>query len=139
MSGMGFPGNLDEWVKMQKKMLEIFKDADSRLKDADRLDLIVASRAAFQHIIRTLKAFDQWLQDPVIISHLPREMLVDVWETTLKALQLILELDIRHTSGFRQHFEKLAKEGTLNPLVVWGKQGEGEDKKGKRVLPTTTI
>ncbi len=132
----GFMGNLDEWVEMQRRMLKALEDMDEKLRGADRLELIVASRAIFQHLIRTLKAFDQWLQDPVITSHMPREMLVDVWSTMLEAAKLVLELDIRHTSGFKEHFEKLAREGKLSPLVTWRQEKE---ERGKRVMPTTTI
>jgi len=116
-----FLHNLDAWVKKQKEVLESFKKADERAKDADRLDLIVLSRAAFQHMIKTLSAFDQWLQEPFIISHMPKEMLEDVWKTTKKILFELLELDIRHTGGFRDYVEKLAREGKLNPVLVSGK------------------
>ncbi len=116
-----FLHNLEAWVKKQKEVLESFKKADERLKDADRLDLIVVTRTAFQHMIKTLSAFDQWLQEPFIISHMPKEMLVDVWETTKKLLYELLELDIRHTGGFKEYVEKLAKEGKLNPVLITGK------------------
>ncbi len=132
----GFMGNLDEWVEMQRRVLRALEDMDVKLREGDRLELIVASRAVFQHLIRTLKAFDQWLQDPVITSHMPREMLVDVWGTMLQAARLVLELDIRHTSGFKEHFEKLAREGKLSPLVTWRQE---KKERGKQVLPTTTI
>ncbi len=114
--------NLDAWVKKQREVLESFRKAEERMKEADRLDLIVLSRAAFQHMIRTLSAFDQWLQEPFVVSHMPREMLVDVWETTKKLLYELLELDIRHTSGFKMYVEKLAKEGKLNPILISSKE-----------------
>jgi len=116
-----FLHNLDAWVKKQREILESFKKADEKVKEADRLDLIVLSRAAFQHMIKTLSAFDQWLQEPFIISHMPKEMLEDVWKTTKKLLFELLELDIRHTGGFRDYVEKLAREGKLNPVLVSGK------------------
>ena len=114
--------NLEAWVKKQKEVLESFKKAEERLREADRLDLIVLSRAAFQHMIRTLSAFDQWLQEPFVVSHMPKEMLIDVWDTIRKILYELLELDIRHTSGFKVYVEKLAKEGKLNPILISAKE-----------------
>lgn len=84
-----FIGNLDEWIKLQKNLLSTLKDMEKKEKteDMDRLDLILASRTAFQHMMRTLKAFDQWLQDPMVIKHMPREMLEDVKNTSWELLQ----------------------------------------------------
>ncbi len=126
-----FLPNLDAWVRKQKEVLASFKKAEEKLKEADRLDLIVLSRAAFQHMIRTLSAFDQWLQEPFVISHMPKEMLLDVWETVRKLLYELLELDIRHTSGFKEYVEKLAKEGKLNPILTSTKE------EPRRTVPTS--
>ncbi|BFH73264.1 DUF2153 domain-containing protein [Sulfurisphaera javensis] len=115
----GYLSNLDEWIKMQKNLLETLKELEKKYEsaDADRLDLILATRVAFQHIMRTIKAFDQWLQDPQIIKHMPKEMLEDVMKTTWNILETLLELDIRHTSQFRDLVIKLSKEGKLDPLI----------------------
>lgn len=126
-----FLGNLDEWVKMQKKMLETVKRVEEELKKSDRLDLIVATRTAFQHIMKTIKAFDQWLQDPIIISHMPREYLVEVQERVWRILEELLELDIEHTSKFKEHMEKLIREGKVNPLL-WAKPSESEEEISRR-------
>ncbi len=126
-----FLGNLDEWVKMQKKMLETVKKVEEELKNSDRLDLIVATRTAFQHIMKTIKAFDQWLQDPIIISHMPREYLVEVQERVWRILEELLKLDIEHTSKFKEHMEKLIREGKVNPLL-WAKPSESEEDLSRR-------
>ena len=131
--GAPFLPNLDAWVKRQKEVLESFKKAEEKLKDADRLDLIVLSRTAFQHMMRTISAFDQWLQEPFVVSHMSKEMLLDVWSTVKKILYELLELDIRHTSGFKNYVEKLAKEGKLNPILVSTKE------EPRRISPTTSI
>ncbi|QKQ99980.1 DUF2153 domain-containing protein [Metallosphaera tengchongensis] len=117
-----FIGNLDEWIKMQKNLLSTIKDMEKREEsvEQDRLDLILASRVAFQHMMRTLKAFDQWLQDPMIIKHMPREMLEDVKRTSWSLLEQLLELDVRHTSQAKELITKLGKEGKLDPLI-WSK------------------
>ncbi|BCU70406.1 DUF2153 domain-containing protein [Stygiolobus caldivivus] len=115
----GYLSNLDEWIKMQKNLLNTVKEMEKKYQagDVDRLDLILATRVAFQHIMRTIKAFDQWLQDPQIIRHMPKEMLEDVMKTTWSLLETLLELDIRHTSEFRDLVLKLSKEGKLDPLI----------------------
>lgn len=109
-----FISNLDEWIKMQKNLLATIKDMEKKEEtmEEDRLDLILASRVAFQHMMRTLKAFDQWLQDPMIIKHMPREMLEDVKKTSWAILQQLLELDVRHTSQAKELITKLGKEGS---------------------------
>ncbi len=112
--------SLSNWVEMQKKAKNTFENLYENVKKGDRLDLILATRAAFQHMIRTLKAFDSWLQDPLIISHMPREYLEEVWEVVYRLLIKLLELDIKHTSEFKDYLEKLQKEGKLNPLTSTG-------------------
>lgn len=115
---------------MQKRMLETFKQLNETAIKGDRLELILATRAAFQHMIKTLRAFDQWLQDPLIISNLPREFLEDVWGTTYKLLMDLIKLDIRHTSAFKERAEKLLKEGKLSPVLLIKPGEEREPRRG---------
>ncbi len=124
--------NLTQWVEMQKKMKNTFESLYEEVKKGDRLDLILATRAAFQHMIKTLKAFDNWLQDPLILSHMPREYLEEVWEVTYRILMLLLDLDIKHTSAFRDHLEKLQKEGKINPLLASGLASHGREGRRER-------
>lgn len=112
-----FASTLDKWVKMQESVLKTFKEVDSRVESSDRLEIVTTTRIAFNHLIRTLKAFDQWLQDPFIVTHIPRELLLEVWRETLKALEIILTLDIKHTSEVKQLIAESYYEGKLNPLV----------------------
>jgi hypothetical protein len=135
----GYLANLDEWIKMQKNLLNTLREMEKKYQspDVDRLDLILATRVAFQHIMRTIKAFDQWLQDPQIIKHMPKEMLEDVMKTTWSILETLLELDIRHTSEFRDLVIKLSKEGKLDPLI-WNKPlNEEGQQSGRRGTFTT--
>ena len=112
-----FLSSLERWVKMQQQMLKTFKEAKDMISSGDRLELIHATRIAFNHMIRTLKAFDQWLQDPFITSHIPREKLLEVWERTMKIFEELLELDIMHTSEVMELILKASKEGKLNPIT----------------------
>jgi hypothetical protein len=127
-----FISNLDEWIKMQKNLLKIMEQREGReiARDMDRLDLILDSRYAFQQMMRTIKAFDQWLQDPLVIKHMPKDMLEDVQKTSWQILKLLLELDVRHTSQFRELINKLKDSGQLDPLI-WIRQPE-EQQSGRR-------
>ncbi len=123
--------NLEAWVKRQKEIIESFKKAEQGYKEADRLELIIMTRQAFQHMMRTIQAFDQWLQEPMVISHMPREMLVELWSTLRNVFYDLLELDIKHTSEFAEHIKKLSEEGKLNPILTIGKTEE------RRFYPTS--
>jgi len=131
-----FYDNLTYWVEMQKKTKNAFETMYDKVKHGDRLDLVIATRAAFQHMIKTLKAFDNWLQDPFIISHMPREYLEEVWDVAYKLLLALLDLDIKHTSTFRDYIEKLQREGKLNPLVSSGMQ---PSSRGRREREEVTL
>ncbi|AWR94355.1 DUF2153 domain-containing protein [Acidianus brierleyi] len=132
-----FISNLDEWIKMQKNLLATLKDMQKQDQAMDRLDLILASRVAFQHMMRTIKAFDQWLQDPMVIKHMPKEMLEDVKRTSWGILEQLLELDIRHTSEARDLITKLGKEGKLDPLIWSRPLLEEQQNQGRRGTFTT--
>lgn len=112
-----FANNLTNWVEAQKTFLDSAKSVERELENADRLELILATRAAFAHMIKTIEAFDKWLQDPFIIGHMPREMLLDIQRKTWEILKSLLELDIKHTSEFRDMLLSLAESGKLNPIL----------------------
>jgi len=59
-----FLKNLDRWIAMQQTVLQTFRENEQRVAQSDRLEIIVNTRLAFSHMMRTLKAFDDWLQDP---------------------------------------------------------------------------
>ena len=123
-----FAANLSKWVKAQEEYLDSVTKIESRLEDADRLELILATRAAFKHMIKTIEAFDKWLQDPFIIGHMPREMLAEVQRNVWTIMKQLLELDIRHTSEFRDYLLKLAQQGELNPMFYTKEKTSTEDR-----------
>ena len=128
-----FLGNLDRWVQLQKLMLDNFKKIDSKVRDSDRLDIIIYTRIAFNHMIKTLKAFDDWLQDPFITSNIPREALLEVWETTMKIFEMLLQLDIKHTSLVRDLIRDAAKKGKIDPIIAQFRDlalSRGEERRG---------
>ncbi len=131
--------NLTQWIEMQKKIKEWFNNVYENVNKGDRLELILYTRMAFQHIMRTLKAFDSWLQDPFIISNMPKEQLEDVWKTVFALLQQLLELDVRHTEGFRDHILALEKEGKLSPMLIEIFSEGARRRRGEREGVTLSI
>jgi hypothetical protein len=130
--------SLERWVALQKVVLDSFKQIDGRVKASDRLDIIIHTRIAFNHMIRTLKAFDDWLQDPFITSNIPRELLLEVWSTSLKLMETLLELDIKHTTEVKSIIEKAVKEGQISPIVAQlrdlaAPRGEERERRGPAI------
>lgn len=130
--------NLTRWVEMQKRIKEWFDNIYNSVKKGDRLELILYTRMAFQHMLRTIKAFDNWLQDPFIISNMPREELEAVWEATYSLLQQLLDLDVKHTTSVRDYLAKLEKEGKISPLLM-ETLGEGIRRREDRERITLSI
>mgnify|MGYP000725228492 FL=1 len=122
--------SLSEWIDMQRKAMEMFREINSSADQADRLALVLIIRQAFQHMIKTLKAFDQWLNDPFILNYITKDMLIDVWNTTYKILNELLELDIRHTKAVKEVAEKMIREGKLPPMMEL--RGAPEEERGRR-------
>ena len=110
--------NLERWVKVQEAMLSSIEENAGRVKNGDRLELILSIRTLFNNLVRTLKAFDNWLQDPFIVSQIPREALIEVWEETLKAYKIMVSLDIKHTSEMAGIIRENVREGDLNPIII---------------------
>jgi hypothetical protein len=130
--------SLERWVALQKIVLDNFRQIDSRVRASDRLDIIIHTRLAFNHMIRTLKAFDDWLQDPFITSNIPRELLLEVWSTSLKLMETLLELDIKHTTEVKNLIEKAVKEGQISPVIAQLRdlavsRGEERERRGPAI------
>ncbi|MEM4558615.1 MAG: DUF2153 family protein [Acidilobaceae archaeon] len=133
-----FVRSLERWVAVQKVILENFKQIDERIRNSDRLDIIIHTRLAFNHVIRTLRAFDDWLQDPFISSNIPRDLLLEVWSTSLKLVETLLELDIKHTSEVKSIIEKAIKEGQVSPILAQlrdlaAPRGEERERRGPAI------
>lgn len=111
-----FANNLTNWIEAQKTFLDTITSMEKDLESSDRLELILATRTAFNHMIKTIEAFDKWLQDPFIVGHMPREMLLEVQKNVWEILKKLLELDIKHTTAFRDRLLNLSETGKINPL-----------------------
>ncbi|MEM4928847.1 MAG: DUF2153 family protein [Acidilobaceae archaeon] len=131
---------MERWVSYQKYMLESFKQVDSKIESADRLHMIIHTRAAFNHLIRTLKAFDDWMQDPLIASVLTKEQLLEVWKTTMQVLELLLKLDMTHTTEVRNTIEKYHADNKLSPVLFQTRWTSGEVREDQeRRWPSISI
>lgn len=133
-----FYENLDTWVKRQKEIRDLFIKAEENYKDADRLTLITLSRLAFQHMEKTIEAFDNWLKDPMITTHMPREMLVELWENLREIFFRLIDLDMEHTSKFAEHLKKLEESNAVNPLFTL-RLSRGEERESRRRQPPTPV
>ncbi|MEM2380837.1 MAG: DUF2153 family protein [Candidatus Nezhaarchaeales archaeon] len=112
-----------DWVEAQKKILNAFKEADKELENADRLMQVLASRNACFHIARTIKGFESWLQNPLVIGLMPKEMADEVRRKLWDLMKEVMEFDIKHTSDFTNLLKKMSDEGKL-PRVLFEKREE---------------
>jgi hypothetical protein len=132
-----FYENLETWVKRQKETKELFMRAEKNYREADRLTLITLSRLAFQHMERTIEAFDNWLKDPMITTHMPRELLVELWTQLRDIFYRLIDLDIEHTTKFTEHLKNLENQNEVNPLFTLRLQRE--EREYRRRQPHTPI
>lgn len=126
-----FIKSLTEWVESQKKILEGTKDALKDLEQADRLMLILAARSACYHIARTIRGFDSWLQNPMVIGLMPAEMAKEVQQKLYEIMFMLMEFDVKHTSDFVELLSKMMEEGKL-PKILFERV---ERKEEARRLP----
>lgn len=110
--------NLERWIEEQKMILKAIKDREKELEGADRLSLVLNSRIACHHVSKTIKSFDNWLQDSFIISSMPPEMLASIQKTLWGIMCQLIEFDVKHTSEYREYLQKAIKEGKL-PQLLW--------------------
>ncbi len=107
---------LRRWIDMQKGMIEFIEELRERLDSMDRLEALVYSRLLFQHLEKTVHAFDEWLQDPLIATIIPEQEMKRVLSTLLEAARAILELDVTHTERVRTLLEEASAQGE-HPLL----------------------
>jgi len=112
-----FLRNLAEWINEQKRLLELFKKSEEDLKKADRLMLILAARVACYHISRTIRGFESWLQNPLVIGAMPEEMVRDMWKHLWDIMLKLVEYDIKHTGDYYDYLKKAMAENKLPVLL----------------------
>ncbi|MCR6669592.1 MAG: DUF2153 domain-containing protein [archaeon YNP-WB-040] len=120
--------NIESWVDAQKKFLEYVSKSEKELENADRLSLVIASRAACAQISRTIKGFDAWLQNPLIIGLMPPEMIKEVQEKLWAIMKELTEFDIQHTAKYGEHLKKVLEQGKIIPPIPL-EEGEEEEER----------
>lgn len=126
--------SLSEWIEMQKATIETFKEINSSISEADRLTLVLLIRKAFDHIMKTVREFDKWLENPLVLSYIDKEMLQEVWGGVFKLLVELLELDIKHTASVRDNAIKMLKSGKLPPVIMEFRRARTEEEETREAV-----
>ncbi|MEM1761820.1 MAG: DUF2153 family protein, partial [Desulfurococcaceae archaeon] len=80
---------------------------------------------------------DSWLKDPMITTHMPRELLIELWDSLREIFYKLIDLDIEHTSKFAEHLKNLEETNAINPLFTI--RPSREEKEGRRQPPTPVL
>ncbi len=125
---------LSEWIELQKATIETFKEINNTISDADRLTLVLLIRKAFDHIMKTVREFDKWLENPLVLSYINREMLQEVWNGVFGILLELLELDIKHTAAVRDTAINMLKAGKIPPIIMEFKRARPEEEEERGAI-----
>lgn len=126
--------SLGEWIEMQKATIETFKEINSSVSEADRLTLVLLIRKAFDHIMKTVREFDKWLENPLVLSYIDKEMLHEVWSAVFRVLLELLELDIKHTTLVRDSAIKMLRSGKIPPVIMEFKRARAEEEETREAV-----
>jgi len=109
---------LDHWVKEQERQVKELESHGEAMKTADRLALLYSAQAMLNYIARVLKDFESWLSNPVVTSIMPEDMLRRL-EAMLREVAIkFIQVDIAHTSEYRDLLSKFAKEGKVPSILM---------------------
>ncbi|MFN3803746.1 MAG: DUF2153 family protein [Pyrobaculum sp.] len=109
---------LSQWVKEQEKQVRELEAHSEAIKTADRLMLLYSAQAMLSYIARVLKDFESWLNNPVITSVMPEDMLRRL-EGMLREIAIkFIQVDITHTSEYRDLLTKFAREGKVPSVLM---------------------
>lgn len=109
---------LEQWVKEQERQVKELELHGEAMKAADRLTLLYSAQAMLSYIARVLKDFESWLNNPVVTSVMPEEMLKRL-ESMLREVAIkFIQVDIAHTSEYRGLLSKFAREGKVPSVLM---------------------
>jgi hypothetical protein len=109
---------LDQWVKEQQRQVRELESHGDAMKVADRLELLYSAQAMLGYIARVLKDFESWLSNPVVTAVMPEDMLRRL-ETMLREVAIkFIQVDIAHTTEYRDLLAKFAKEGKVPSVLM---------------------
>jgi hypothetical protein len=109
---------LEQWVKEQQRQIRELGSHGDAMKVADRLELLYSAQAMLGYIARVLKDFESWLSNPVVTSVMPEDMLRRL-EAMLRDVAIkFIQVDIAHTSEYKDLLTKFAKEGKVPSVLM---------------------
>ncbi len=109
---------LEQWVKEQERQIRELETHGDAMKVADRLELLYSAQAMLSYIARVLKDFESWLSNPVVTSVMPEDMLRRL-ESMLREVAIkFIQVDIAHTSEYKDLLAKFAKDGKVPSVLM---------------------
>jgi hypothetical protein len=122
---------LEQWVKEQQRIVNDLETHGKVMEVADRLTLLYSAQAMLNYIGRVLKDFESWLNNPLVTAIMPLDMLRRLESMLREVAVKFIQVDIDHTSEYRDLLAKYAKEGKVPEVVTLyimqrGVQGQGE-------------
>ncbi|MBP1449003.1 MAG: DUF2153 family protein [Thermoproteus sp.] len=123
---------LERWVKEQQRIINDL-EAHGKVMEAaaDRLTLLYSAQAMLGYIGRVLKDFESWLNNPLVTAIMPLDMLRRLESMLRDVAVKFIQVDIDHTSEYRDLLAKYAKDGKVPEVITLyimqrGTQGQGE-------------
>ncbi len=114
----GLIRRLERWVSDQKRFVsELERFGEYISTNEDRLSLLYSAQAMLMYIERTLKDFETWLNNPVITSIMPMDLLKELEERLRKIVIDFVKLDIDHTSKYTELLRKLSTEPKVPEIL----------------------
>ncbi|MFB6471046.1 MAG: DUF2153 family protein [Vulcanisaeta sp. AZ3] len=133
----GLITRLENWVKDQRKFMDELQKYGGYITSQDRLSLLLSAQAMLYYIERTLKDFESWLNNPMITSIMPEDMLKELEERLRDIAVEFVKLDIDHTSKYVDILRKIENSEVPDILKLYieqrgavqqrGQQGEQEE------------
>jgi hypothetical protein len=109
---------LNQWVKEQQRQVRELESHGDAMKVADRLELLYSAQAMLGYIARVLKDFESWLSNPMVTAVMPEDMLRRL-EAMLREVAIkFIQVDIAHTTEYRDLLAKFAKEGKVPSVLM---------------------
>ena len=114
----GLIRRLERWVSDQKRFInELEKFGQYIASNEDRLSLLYSAQAMLMYIERALKDFETWLNNPIITSIMPIDLLRELEERLRKIVIDFVKLDIDHTSKYTELLRKISNEPTVPEIL----------------------
>ncbi|ABL87893.1 conserved hypothetical protein [Pyrobaculum islandicum DSM 4184] len=109
---------LEQWIREQERQVKELESHGEAMKTADRLELLYSAQAMLGYIARVLKDFESWLSNPVVTSVMPEDMLRRLENMLREVAIRFVQVDIAHTSEYKELLSKFAKEGKVPSVLL---------------------